>query len=244
MENFLYGLVILAFVLSVITFVIRIFFHVIGVPWARIEGWKRFIQLHTAVCIGAVIYLAAVGPPPHSSTTPAYSQPQLGSPAEAVESVTLPLEQMSFLSILKQYAQTYHDAPNELKKSSVRAERRAAIQSSFKGSLAVTGWVGEVKDMGTTGDGLAYLKIELAGWPAIVETTNNALSDTLNGGSTLIRQGTAVYNSISNLSRGQKVMFGQFIRGDSDFLSESSLTENGAMIDPAFLMRFSSVKSL
>jgi hypothetical protein len=96
--------------------------------------------------------------------------------------------------------------------------------------------------METNREGKAMITISLDGAKSItIKTWNNALSDVMDN--TLIENGTKVYNSISELSKGDKVVFsGTFISDDRDFIRESSMTERGSMTDPEFILRFSSIK--
>ena len=60
---------------------------------------------------------------------------------------------------------------------------------------------------------------------------------------TLIENGSDLYNSISDLSEGDRVVFsGTFIPDDSDFIREGSVTERGSMTDPEFILKFSDVR--
>jgi len=134
----------------------------------------------------------------------------------------------------------YKAAPNELKKSVVRSQRKAGLKKMFGRSKSVSGWTGTIKSMGTNGDGNAYVTIQLTGSKVEVLTMNNAFSDIAYG--TLIPQGSAVFNSLANLSVGDKVRFsGRFLAGDKDFIAEMSLTERGSMTAPELVFKFSSL---
>jgi hypothetical protein len=104
--------------------------------------------------------------------------------------------------------------------------------------------------METTSDGSASVSITLADG-VTVNTWNNAFSDdivTQAGVQTLIPQGTKLYSALSELAVGAKVTFsGEFIRSNDfatfqDSIEETSLTEEGSMTDPEFLMHFRSIK--
>lgn len=159
----------------------------------------------------------------------------------AAPSVEIPSEQQNFVKIVESYYDPYKQAPNELKKSALRVERKTALQSAL-GSLNVQGWVGTLRDMGTNADGKAYITIQLYGSKIEIKTWNNALSDI--GDKTLIETGSELYNRISNLSKGQTVRFaGTFKSGDKDYIREASLTESGTMTSPAFVMNFTDVSA-
>jgi hypothetical protein len=155
----------------------------------------------------------------------------------------LPPEQAQFVSVIESFYQPYNDAPNELRRSTLRADRRNALEKALP-SRAVQGWMGQIKEMTTTTEGKAHLAVRLGGSKSIVvQTWNNTLSDVFDR--TLIDHGSALYNSISRLSRGDVIRFGgNFFSGSNalDFLEEKSMTESGSMTEPEFIFRFTSVE--
>lgn len=153
----------------------------------------------------------------------------------------IPADQQSFVKLVESYYDSYRQAPNELKKSALRAERKTAIQGAL-GKLTIQGWVGTLREMGTNSDGKAYITIQLQGSKIEIKTWNNALSDIAD--KSLIETGSDLYNKISNLSKGKTVHFsGAFRSGDKDYIREASLTESGAMTSPAFIMSFTDVSA-
>ena len=97
--------------------------------------------------------------------------------------------------------------------------------------------------MGTTSDGYAYLCIRLSGSDNVkVCTWDNGISDI--GAETLIRQDNPLYQELSEHATGDVVTFsGQFLigLGSRDYPTEKSVTEEGSMTDPDYLMRFSEI---
>jgi hypothetical protein len=107
-------------------------------------------------------------------------------------------------------------------------------------------WKGELVDMGTTGDQKAWLYIRPLGLDDVLITTyNNDLSDT--GTGSLISTESPVYDEVSTLSKGDIVYLSAVFMtpgGDDDYFEESSLTENGAVTDPQFIVKFKCVKKV
>ncbi len=156
--------------------------------------------------------------------------------------LNVPVEQSSLAAVVREYAKAYRDANNELKKSAVRSARRAAIEEALKGIRSVTNWTGRLSEMGTTSEGDAYITIKLENSDVEVKTWNNSFSDISD--LTLIKHSSALYNNIANFNKGDRVQFsGKFLADKMDFIREGSLTEEGAMLEPEFLFRFSEVKN-
>jgi hypothetical protein len=85
--------------------------------------------------------------------------------------------------------------------------------------------------MKTTGDGKAYIEIEIS--PGIhVKTWNNALSDVADD--TLIDQNSPVFSAVADLGVGDAVTFsGAFVSAKEDFVREASMSESGSMSEPS-----------
>lgn len=155
-------------------------------------------------------------------------------------SSSLPADEVKFADIIKISGARYRDARNEFQKSSVRGERAQALAEFFHGGLSIAGWLGQVSIMKTTSDGNGVLSLKVPDSPGRLGTWSNGFSDL--GSGTLIPHGSEIYNRIASLSVGETVSFsGTFVIGKSDFVSESSLTEDGSMTDPDFIFKFSSI---
>lgn len=157
--------------------------------------------------------------------------------------IVLPQSQLSFIQTVESFYEPYVNAPNELKKSALRTQRKNSIRNILR-SLQVSEWIGTLKDMGTNREGKAFIEIKLEGAESIViKTWNNAFSDVMCNTNTLIENGSSLYNAIADLSEGAKVVFsGTFIPDDRDFILEGSVTERGSMTEPEFIFKFSSIR--
>ncbi|MCL2459416.1 MAG: hypothetical protein FWF31_11385, partial [Desulfobulbus sp.] len=91
-------------------------------------------------------------------------------------------------------------------------------------------------------DGKAYIKVQVN--PDLtLSTWNNSLSDIED--KTMIVQGTNLFNSLSSMTKGQKIKFsGSFIKDQQDYYKERSMTIDGSMTDPDYVFRFSEVTKL
>jgi hypothetical protein len=147
----------------------------------------------------------------------------------------LPPAQSAFVETIANFGKQYKEAPNQLKKSALVSKRTEAL-SKIKGGLRnVSGWYGVIKSMGTTGDGDAYVIVEIPEADITLGTWNNAFSDA--GSGSLIKGGTKLYDKVSDLEEGKVVKFSGSIGKPKNF------TESGQMTDPDFLFKFSSIEA-
>ena len=201
---------------------------------------KGVIAVVGLMVFGAIINGAKSGSSRAANDSPA--QASAGSPARGanVANLAIPQDQQAFINIIIPSVKQYTDAPNELKKSAVRANRKEAIQKALT-SFEVKNWVGKIKRLATNSDGKAYIEITLEGTRAItIKTWNNALSDM--SFDTLIDLKSSLFQKLSNMEKGTLVVFsGTFFTGENDYIKESSMTERGSMEEPAFIMAFSDV---
>ena len=154
----------------------------------------------------------------------------------------MPKDQIEFIKVIDQHVDLYYRAPNELQKSAARSARKTAISSQLGGKRSIYNWVGEIKRLGTTSaspNDKAYLSIKIS--PDIdIKTWNNSFSDTSDN--TLIAMDSVMYKKLSKLKRGQLVKFsGRFVSDSKDFIKESSLTNNGSMNSPEFILKFTDI---
>lgn len=157
-------------------------------------------------------------------------------------SLEFPVDQQNFIKVIEQAYSDYRDAPNELKKSAIRTERGNLIKKNLDGKRNFSDWVVVVKEMHTTGKGKAYFTVEIDGTNIEMGTVNNELSNMFEN--SLIEQSNPIYNQISELQKGDVVIIsGSFFPSDkSDYIQELSLTEEGSMRKPEFLVRFTNVQ--
>jgi RNA polymerase subunit RPABC4/transcription elongation factor Spt4 len=165
------------------------------------------------------------------------------NPSESANRVTdLRLEeQRQFEEVIATYSQQFNKAQNELQESTYRRDRMNAIKELNIG-LQAHDWIGTLNRLGTNSEGKAYITIKLNN-NLTVGTWNNAFSDISDN--TLISMDSGLYKALYNMKTGQKVRFsGNFMRADTDYFREKSLTIRGAMKTPDFLMQFSSVEGI
>jgi DNA-directed RNA polymerase subunit RPC12/RpoP len=155
--------------------------------------------------------------------------------------IPVPQDQQAFVRGITSLINKYNEAPNELKKSSVRSERKKNIKETLNGKRSINNWVGVLAHMGTTSDQKAYITIRLEGGKIDIATWNNALSDIQD--LTLIPESASLYKKVSDMKVGDRVIFnGSFLSSENDFIREASLTEAGSMLNPKFIIRFSEIK--
>ncbi|WP_185249420.1 MULTISPECIES: hypothetical protein [Chryseobacterium] len=157
-------------------------------------------------------------------------------------SLEFPVDQQNFIKVVEQAYSDYKDAPNELKKSAIRTERGNLIKKILDGKRNFADWVVIVKEMHTTGKGKAYFTVKIDETNIEMGTVNNELSNMFEN--SLIEQSNPIYNQISELQKGDVVIIsGSFFPSDkSDYIQELSLTEEGSMRKPEFLVRFTNVQ--
>jgi len=142
------------------------------------------------------------------------------------------LNQRDLNQIVSRLASAYNAAPNELKKSSLRADRKSMLLAMFSDSLAVTDWTGKIAYLSTVSDGSAHLTIKSDSFS--VKTDSN----------TEITPGTPLYTALMQLGDGVSVVYsGEFRPGNRDYIDEGSFTEEGAMTEPEFTMRFTAIRA-
>jgi hypothetical protein len=187
-----------------------------------------------------IILIIAKSPPLQTARSGggASSEPARVTAAPAVPD-TRPETQRAVAEVVSRYRDAYGAAPNELLKSQVRTTRAAALKEALP-SLVVSNWQGRITDIGTTGDGQASVSIEI-GPKVWVKTWNNSFSDISDH--TLIPQSSPVYKVLSQKAKGDQVEFsGRLVPGGHDFIKETSMTEEGSMDEPEFLIKLSDVK--
>lgn len=157
---------------------------------------------------------------------------------------TLPDVQQSIISIVSQCWQEYKKAPNELKKSAVRAKRGELIRDALNNKREFVDWVCVVRRMETTSQGNAIFELKIENSTIVIGNYTTELLDIFD--SALIPQSSTLYDIISELKKGDKVrVSGNFFpSSNKDFIKESSLTERGGMEEPDFFVRFGTVTKM
>ena len=152
-----------------------------------------------------------------------------------------PDSQKKLEEVCATYSKEFSNAANELQESTIRENRRKALQQlNIKNA---SDWIGTLSDMTTTTEGTAHIEITLNN-ELKVSNWNNRLSDS--GANTLIPMDSALYKKLTDMNKGAKVRFsGVFFPNDSkDFIKEKSLTIRGAMKSSDFLVKFDDVNLL
>lgn len=160
---------------------------------------------------------------------------------QVLDSVSTGPQQNAFNEAIATYRDAHSKANNDLAAGAQRQKRAKSICQILKGS-SIKGWTGFITQLSSNSDGLGVLAIE-TGKGVTVKTWNNALSDS--GDKTLLKVDSPVFQEAMELQVGQAVEFsGTFIKDKTDCIRESSLTQSGSMENPAFIMRFTSLKKL
>lgn len=202
------------------------------------------IAKHPFISVFAILIvcvLISYTPPPSggpvaTSTVGQYRSPQIDS--------YIPPLQGSFTSMIESFIPSYKSADTEVRKTNVRFERKTAIIQYFSrsGGLRFHGWVGELQDLRTESDGRASFSVKLKGSKTAITTWNNSLSDSWSN--TMISRNDALYPSLMYIKNGDEVtVSGTFIVEGmgQDYIREASLTEDGSMTSPEFIVRFSQI---
>lgn len=161
--------------------------------------------------------------------------------AEFPDFPTMPEPQRQFIAAIEAARETYSKGANDMAKGAARPARAKQICSVLKARQAKD-WVGVIYDLTTNGDGKGVMEITV-GPDVYVKTWNNAVSDVSDR--TLIDPSSPLFQSAVALTEGQKVVFsGTFFKSNSDCMREASITMRGAITEPEFIIRFSSIKPL
>ncbi len=160
-----------------------------------------------------------------------------GAPA-----IQAPADEVGFVGAVTQYVEPYKEAPNAIKKSTLRRERAAAVRAALRGSRAFFRWVGTLHKVGTNSDGDAHVEILIPAQPTgvVLKTWNNSLSD--GGSHTLIKPSDPLYAAVGDMKQGDVVeVSGKLLADDRDFVKEASMSERGSMTEPEFIAHFENI---
>jgi len=162
-----------------------------------------------------------------------------GNAASEFDIASMPDPQRRFVGIVSKKRDEYIAAENDLAKSAVRDARRKELCETSEPFQTDAVWTGVVETLTTNGDGKGVLAVKIA--PHVtVQTWNNGLSDI--GSETLLPIGSDLFQAAQRLKDGQRVKFtGNFFQSGQDCIEEGSLTIDGAMTDPEFIIRFRSL---
>jgi len=178
------------------------------------------------------------------------------NPSPEILGAMIPEIQQQFMNGLAEYAAKYQASTNAVQKFLLRQKRQQFLAEQLNGRV-LTKWIGRIHTLLTTGNGKAYLEIELAMVPPENATENKTAPEfrvtmgTWNNASTdfdydtLILPGTSLHSWLANFNEGQWVFFsGHSFAGDEDYLKEASPTETEAMLSPQFILKFELLDSV
>ncbi len=193
--------------------------------------WKKIAIVVVSLAIIAAIF----GKSDDKSTSSSSS-----SKSSTAKSITIPSDQQKFIDVVESFYKPYRDAgDNQLKKSRERKNRKKKLKETMK-SMSFKNWIGKIDTLGTTDDGHGYIDLDLYKSDFSIQTHNNAFSDMTSN--TLIKDGTKLYDQMIELKEGDRVtVSGSFISADKDHILEISMSEDGAMTDPEFIIKISSI---
>jgi hypothetical protein len=208
------------------------------------------LMVAVLVVFGAIGSIGKIGrEESNSSSNPSSSTAGNSSPDQSnvpVVDTSIPASQKTFITMVDSFKEPYDNADTEIKKTNVRFGRKDALSNFFSqaGSLQFDGWAGQVQKITTESDGSAYISIKLEGTNIEIKTWNNSLSDIMSH--TMIQRNDPLYQSLMNLKEGDQVLVsGTFVASDNndhpDYIVEQSLTEEGSMKEPEFLVKFSQI---
>ena len=150
-------------------------------------------------------------------------------------------DEAAFIAAIQAARQQYKSAANDMAKGAARPVRAQAICRAVV-SPAVSGWSGTVSDLTTNGDGKGVIAIRIAA-DVSLKTWSNSLSDI--GDHTLIDPGSSLFQTAAGLRTGQKVRFSAtLIPYPTDCYREGSLTMDGSIAEPEFIMRLTAIQAV
>jgi hypothetical protein len=198
------------------------------------EKTKKPIYKKWWVWVLAVIVIAGIGSQGGDNPT----TEQLAKLAEDPVILTRPDQQKNFVVIVSNAIKTAKNVENEMQKGGILNKRGKEI-CKLLNTRAVKDWTGWVESIDTNSDGKGVFGIKLAR-NIHVETWNNALSDI--GSNTLIEPGSALFNAVASMKKGNRVKFsGTFFKDDTHCIAGQSMGLTGKVEDPEFTFRFSTV---
>lgn len=158
--------------------------------------------------------------------------------AESPNTVGMPIEEDKFITAIQHAKDRYASGSNDMQKGASRPTRAREICAALP-SLQIQNWIGTIEGLSSNSDGQGVVSIKIDE-DIFIKTWNNSLSD-LEGG-TLVDPESPLFNEVSALSKGEKVFFsGSFFPNQTDCVREGSLTLQGSITSPEFIMKFSDI---
>ncbi len=147
-----------------------------------------------------------------------------------------PPAQTAFVAAVAEARDQFKAASNDMAKGAARTARKAAICRALPLRTA-RDWIGRIYRLSSNPEGNGIVEIVI-GPDVYVTTWNNSLSDI--GDNTLISAGSPVFQAFVAMKTDDPVKFsGAFLYSGVDCVKETSLTQEGSMTAPEFLLRFS-----
>lgn len=172
--------------------------------------------------------------PPVEAAQPA---PVAPTAAQGPYGAPYPAAQQQFLDRIQQASDEYDAATTDLQRDQVLVTRNADLCGITGG--AMQNWVGRITSIGSTGDGNAYVDIEIAD-NVVVSTWNNEFSDI--GDDTLIPADSELFNQLLAMPEASLVEFnGVFEPGSGVCLKTDNLTTIFDVLDPNFVSNFTAI---
>lgn len=209
-------------------------------PWTVKRGVRLFLLAVGAMVILALVFAEKEPKQTTGGPSVAASAGNATPAAPTVPVVPIPELQQQFVAAVEAARQAYAAGANDMAKGAARPARAKALCDILK-SKSAKNWVGKITTLSTNSDGLGVLEVEI-GPKVTVQTWNNSLSDVVH--KTLIPADSPVFKTASSLAKGRQVIFsGTFFSSTTDCITEGSLTLSGSIRDPAFIIRFTDLRT-
>ncbi len=206
--------------------------------------YKKWLFITFSIFFSFIILVGIFGEDPAQENTQISNNKSLTQKSSI--KISLPKEQEEFISIVKIAQEEIKNAKNDMLKGGIKAEREKSLCSLLrqKGGKFVKNWVGVVSKIDANSEGKGVLEIKIS-HDVFLRTMNNSFSDLFKD--TLISPDSDLFEEVSQMEKGQLVKFsGKFFEDplENNCLYETSMSLDGKIKKPEFLMRFTSVKKI
>lgn len=143
--------------------------------------------------------------------------------------------QQKFISIVKKSQVETANAMNDMQRATIKINRDKDICSTL-GNVKISNWNGIINSIyaGRDGSGIIYIEVS----PNVLLVSR----DLLGMPKASIPRNTKLYDTVSNMSEGDAVVFsGEFIPDDDACADEASITLEGGLSKPNFIFRFNDI---
>jgi hypothetical protein len=170
------------------------------------------------------------------------AQPDAPAAAQTTASASTQSLEDQFIGIVQAAMASYKSASNDMASGGVRAARASSLCGLFAANKEADGWTGTITTLSSSNQGWGVLAVKLTGG-ITVETMNNGLSDA--GDQSMIDPSSDLFKTVSQMHEGEPIKFsGTFFDSQADCVQEISLTQDGSMTSPDFVMKFTSIEAL